>query len=245
MAGGTLFAAIHGMAAGKSYRNEPSHGVAGTDFATKHNTAINKQEVHMKYEAEKLHELRQKLAQRCIAELNKLASELSVIESDYGFSVELRHSGALQLMSVASQTALELGFTMRMRSEVSFMHDRFVSVVSLDLLEQGGENILSVQRYGEALPNRLIKKTGEVVPSETAVRTAETRAFKRALAALVPEVEEKMIYLSKLVEGWHKQKNADARTLESWLRQWMQKVGFKKADLGNTSNPNVYEQVSE
>lgn len=194
----------------------------------------------------RLRELHGLLKSRCVETLNKLAHELTVIESDLGYSVELKHLGALQLFATAQDAAFEKGFTLHYNSKVEFIHDRFVGTGRIEVWDADGSVVISIERQGEALPNRLNRKTGELVPSETAVRTAETRGLKRAIAMLVPEVDAKLAFLSRLVEGWARAKRtSDTKQLEAWLAAWMEKYGFRTENDGKTGNPQTQKSYAE
>ena len=190
----------------------------------------------------RLRELRSLLKSRCVAALNGLAHELSVIESDQGYNVELRHLGVLQLFATAQDAAFEVGFTLHYASEVAFVHDRFVGTGRIEVLDADSSLVMRIARQGEALPSRTNRKSGEIIPSETAVRTAETRALKRAIGMLVPEVDAKLAYLSRLVEGWARTKRtSDTKQLEAWLVAWMEKYGFRAngSDKVETAQTNT------
>ena len=124
-----------------------------------------------------------------IAELNKKAKEVlphlvetvSVIPQRGGYAVEMGRETALELFAVLTETALQHGAALSYGTTARLEGDRVLAECVLTL--QAGDVRISRTGLGEAL---LADKQG---PSEIAVRAAETRAIKRAIAGLVPAVD--------------------------------------------------------
>jgi hypothetical protein len=99
-----------------------------------------------------------------------------------GVRVELSSETAALLSKAVSEVALRNSVEYSVESDVSFEKDRVVVKVTLRFAT------IKVQRVGEAALASTSASTGEVRQNDAAVRTAETRAFKRALEALAGDI---------------------------------------------------------
>jgi hypothetical protein len=96
-----------------------------------------------------------------------------------GVRVELSSETAALLSKAITEVALRNGVEYSVESDVVSL-DKEKAVVRITLRFA----TIKVQRVGEAALSSTSTATGELKPNDAAVRTAETRAFKRAMEAL-------------------------------------------------------------
>ncbi|RMF45695.1 MAG: hypothetical protein D6750_11445 [Bacteroidetes bacterium] len=108
-----------------------------------------------------------------------------------GVRVEISSATAAVLSEALARVALENSLQYEVLSETTFTPERVVVKVSVRFAT------LHVQRVGEASLAAVTTGTGEMKQNDAAVRTAETRAFKRALEALTGEVLGKWLQFAE------------------------------------------------
>lgn len=99
-----------------------------------------------------------------------------------GVRAEISSATAAVLSEAIARVALEHSLQYEVLSDVTIAEQRVIVKTTVRFAT------LQVQRVGEASLAAVAAGTGEVKQNDAAVRTAETRAFKRALEALTGEV---------------------------------------------------------
>ena len=148
--------------------------------------------------------------------LDKIRTEeflqtLVVIDSGMGYAVELTHDGALKMLQALQDAVYSINGTLRAKPDnVIVAGDRVIVTYMIEILLPSGHPVFTIARMGECTLNRQTR-SGSMV-DDNAARTAETRALKRAVGAIIPKVHE-------LFKVWSEWVNNQAPKFKQFSKQ--------------------------